>query len=64
LFGPLIGIYDISYNRDVNLGYANLLELKGDKNLAESHWNQARDLAKQIDHQIYDGLDSKANFDL
>jgi predicted ATPase len=44
--------------------YANLLEQKGDKNLAESHWDQARALAKQINHQIYDRLDFKANFNL
>ena len=43
------------------LRYADLLEKKGDKDRAESYWNQARDLAKQIGCQIFNRLDSEAN---
>ena len=42
--------------------YSDLLEKKGDEDLAESYWNQARDLAKQIGHQIYNGLYTRENF--
>ena len=41
--------------------YADLFERKGDKDLAESYWNQARDLAKQIGCQIFNRLDSQAD---
>jgi len=39
--------------------YADLLGQKGDKDRAESYWNQARDLAKQIDRKIFNRPDSK-----
>jgi class 3 adenylate cyclase len=41
--------------------YAGLFERKGDKDRAESYWNQARDLAKQIGCQIFNRLDSVAD---
>jgi tetratricopeptide (TPR) repeat protein len=41
--------------------YADLLEKKGDKDRAESYWNQAHDLAKQIGCQIFNRLDSDAD---
>jgi tetratricopeptide (TPR) repeat protein len=41
--------------------YADLFEKKGDKDRAESYWDQAHDLAKQIGCQIFNRLDSEAN---
>jgi hypothetical protein len=41
--------------------YADFFEKKGDKDRAESYWNQARDLAKQIGCQIFNRLDSEVN---
>jgi hypothetical protein len=43
------------------LRYADLLEQKGDKDRAESYWNHAQDLAKQIGCRIFNRLDSKVN---
>jgi class 3 adenylate cyclase/tetratricopeptide (TPR) repeat protein len=41
--------------------YADLLGKKGDKDRAESYWNHAQDLAKQIGCQIINRLDSETN---
>jgi tetratricopeptide (TPR) repeat protein len=43
------------------LRYADLFERKGDKDPAESYWNQARDLANKIGCQIFNRLGSEAD---